>query len=41
MTKKLAALIGGVLLAAGCASVTPEDLAAVRALKFNWTVAAF
>jgi hypothetical protein len=32
MTKKLAALIGGVLLAAGCAHpVTVEDLNAVRA----------
>jgi hypothetical protein len=33
MTKKLAALIGGVLLAAGCAHpVTQEELDAVRAI---------
>jgi Alanine-zipper, major outer membrane lipoprotein len=30
MTTKLAALVCGFALIAGCASVTPEDLAAVR-----------
>jgi len=31
MTKKLAALIGGVVLMSGCATVTTDDLNAVRA----------